>query len=165
VSKEQVAAMSDAFSNGASAVAYISVAGTATSSSYNFLRDFANAPQELRAFLDTFDVAQTTIEAFQTTLTQVRNVGLVVGHDAWKALKLATDVANEVNIFLTSLRDGGEADLTLWKKLEIAIKQKEILRYSEKLQNAIVHLLAVQQTICWLVQSEYKKSLPTNFYY
>jgi hypothetical protein len=143
--------MSDAFSNGASAIAYISVAGTATSSSYNLLRDFANAPQELQAFLDIFDVAQTTIGAFQTTLTQVRNVGLVVGHDAWRALKLATDIANEVNIFLKGLRDTGDTNLTLWKQLEIAIKQKDILRYTEKLQNATVHILAVQQTICWFV--------------
>jgi hypothetical protein len=47
--------MSSAFSHGAQVLAYVGVAGTTSQASYNFLRNFANAPAELQAFLDEYE--------------------------------------------------------------------------------------------------------------
>jgi len=139
--------MSQAFGTGANVIAYLGVAGTASQTSYNFLRNFANAPTELQAFLDEYETAQTAIEAFYNTLSQVRIVGLFVSHDAFAALNLAKITVEDVNLFVKGLRNKGDTNLGIWKKLEVAIKEQELARYSARLRNMTTHIIAVHQSI------------------
>jgi hypothetical protein len=71
---------------------------------------------------------------------------LSVGHDASTALMLANTTLDDVNLFVKGLKNEGDTAVAIWNRLEVAIKDKELDRYSAKLHNATTPLL-LQQSV------------------
>jgi hypothetical protein len=142
--------MAELLGLGASAIAFISLAGQVLQGCqyvHDFIDNTRDAPNELRHYHTEILHFKSAVLGFQEVLQAIKPFAKTENSakQALLALQSGGTAINESKAFLQKLEQSGEWDL--WRSIKVARKKSELAKYVARLGGAKVNILLAQSQV------------------
>ncbi len=142
--------MSELLGLGASAVAFIGLAGQVLQGCqyiHGFIGNIQDAPDDLRYYYTEILSFRSAVLGFQKVLQAMRAYTRIenAAEQALFALQSGGTAIDESKAFLQSFEQSGEREL--WRSIKFARKRSELAKYAARLGEAKVNILLAQSQV------------------